>query len=78
MTPPTWSALLTGFGFGAGLIFGIAALSLMFAVTDRLQKRRQRRRIARAPSTCRQCDFAGDWTQVTVHEALDHHHEDKP
>jgi len=73
MTPaPSWQTFLIGFGFGAGLIFGIAALAGVFAVTDRLGKRARRRRILRAAAKCRWCDYAGDLTKVTVHEALDH------
>jgi hypothetical protein len=73
MTPaPSWQTFLIGLGFGAGIILGIAALGGMFAALDRLGKRRRRRRVLRAAAKCRWCDYAGDLTEVTVHEALDH------
>ncbi len=63
---------LLGLGVGAGLIFGIASLGGMFAVRDKLRSRARRRRILRAAAKCRACDYAGSWTQVAVHEALNH------
>lgn len=72
------SSLLVGLGFGVGVILGIAALSGMFMIADRLRKRAQRRRILTAAAKCRWCDYAGGLPEVAVHEALDHHHEGSP
>lgn len=73
MGPSGWSTFIIGAGFGAGIIFGIAALGGMFAIIDQAKKRTARRRILRAAAKCRWCDYAGDLTKVTVHEALAHH-----
>jgi|HubBroStandDraft_4_1064222.scaffolds.fasta_scaffold169761_3 hypothetical protein len=76
MTPaPSWQTFLLGLGFGVGLILGIAALGGLFALIDGRKKRARRRRILRAAAKCRQCDYAGDLTEVALHEALDHHEE---
>jgi hypothetical protein len=70
--PPTWQAFAIGAGWAAGLVFGIAALAGLFAVSDRIAKRRRDRKALRAAAKCRWCDYAGELLEVTLHEALGH------
>jgi hypothetical protein len=73
MTPaPSWQTFLLGLGFGAGLIFGIAALGGLFALIDRRRDRARRRRKLRAAAKCQWCGYWGSLTQVALHEALSH------